>query len=129
MSKYLLAALVAALLSVVFAALVLGGLYGWNPLGLGIVPDAASAVSIADRAAAISAIATVSAAVSTVFALIVGAIAVIAVIVAERSETKSIEQLKLDLAAVVAILVSLRDRSVLYTSPSAVDVQLDPFKM
>ena len=129
MSKYLIASLVAAMLSVMCAALVLGGLYGWNPLRLTIVLDAANAQSAADRAAAISAIATISAAISTVFALLVGTIAVIAVIVAERSETKSIEQLKLDLAAAVSILVSLRDRSVLYTNPEAVDVSLDPFKM
>jgi len=128
MTRYLIAALVVALLSVVAAAMVLSGLYGFNPLKLTIVSQAGDVTSVSDQAAIVSAIATASAAVSTVFALIVGTIAVIAVIVAERSETKSIEQLKLDFAALGSTLVSLRDRGFLYTNPDAVDVGLDPFK-
>ena len=128
MTKYLIAALVIAAISVATAALILSGLYGLNPFGLSIVRGAAEARSVSDRAAVASAIAAASAAVSTVFALVVGAIAIIAIIIADRSETKSVEQLKLDFAALGSTLLFLRDRAMLYTNPDAVNVGLDPFK-
>ena len=89
---------------------------------------ATEAQSVSERAAVASAIAAASAAVSTVFALVVGAIAIIAIIIADRSETKSVEQLKLDFAALGSTLLFLRDRAMLYTDPDAVNVDLDPFK-
>jgi hypothetical protein len=129
-TKYLIAALVIAAISVATAALILSGLYGLNPFGLSIVRGAAEARSVSDRAAVASAIAAASAAVSTVFALVVGAIAIIAIIIADRSETKSVEQLKLDFAALGSTLLFLRDRAKVYKDkdPDLVNVDLDPFK-
>src|ERR1039457_104815 len=98
MKRYLIAALAVAFLSIVVASVVLSGLYGWNPIHLPFSPPNPS-TGLSDRASYISAIASVSGAISSVFALIVGAIAVIAVIVSNQAESKSVEQLKLDIAS------------------------------
>jgi hypothetical protein len=127
-TKYLLLALIAALLSVVAAGLVLGVVFGFNPLGLSILPNLGSVADTGERAAVVSAVASLSAAISTVLALMVGAIAVTALIVSERSETRAVEQLKLDIASLATTLLSLRDRALLYTQPDAIDVTVDPFK-
>jgi hypothetical protein len=120
-SKYLNAALVLAAISVVAAVLVLG-LILVNPF------EVAADASAGERANVVSAIAAVSAAVSTVIALAIGAIAVIALIVSEKSETRAIEQLKLDVAAMASTLISIRDRALLYTNVGAVNWAGDPFR-
>lgn len=127
MRRYLFAALSIALVSVIMAIAVLSGLYGANPLKMEIVSQSRIATSIADRAAAIAAIATVSVAISTVLALIVGTIAVIAVIISNSSEAKTIEQLKVDIASLISTLLTLLNRSILYTNTSALDSRDDLF--
>ena len=123
MTRYLFAALSIALFSVIMALAVLSGLYGANPLNMEIVSQSIIATSIADRAAAIAAIATVSVAISTVLALIVGTIAVIAVIVTNSSEAKTIEQLKVDIASLISTLLTLLNRSILYTNTSVMNLK------
>jgi hypothetical protein len=128
LKRYLIAALAVSFVSIIMAAVVFSGLYGWNPLHLHIVSGIEKTATIADQAAFTSAIASVSGAISSVLALIVGAIAVIAVIVTNQSEVKSVEQLKLDFAGLASTLISLRARCYLYTNPKLIDLEIDVFE-
>lgn len=118
MSIYLWLALVVAGISVVASALIL-------VLGIaGTWPFATSGDPLWNRIASIS---NLSAATSGIFALMVGAIAIIAVIVAERAETRAIEQLKVDISRLWMVLHTVRNRSLLYTNPKLINDGLDIF--
>jgi hypothetical protein len=128
MTRYVQAALALAVVSFALAVLVLSGLFGVNPLQLSVVDRLSDAETSTDESAAVQAVTAISVAISTVMALALGSIAVIALIVAEKSETRAIEQLKLDFAALASTLVSIRDRSLLYTNPGLIHLELDPFR-
>lgn len=127
MTKYVRLALLFVGLSLAMAVLVLLGLYGFNPLNLSIVDTLTNATTPADEAAGVSAVTGISVAVSTLFALVLGVIAIIVLIESERSETRAVEQLKLDVASLASTLRLVRDRALLYTQTDAVNWSLDPF--
>jgi hypothetical protein len=120
-----------AAIAIVLALLVLSSLWGVNVLHLPVV-DQMSHVngqpSVGDAASVMTAIATASLAISTALALIVGSFAIITVVISQRAEFKTEEQLKVDVAALVSTLVSLRDRAMLYTNPSLIDTTIDIFR-
>jgi uncharacterized phage infection (PIP) family protein YhgE len=127
MDRYVKVVLALAIVSFAIALFVLGGLFGFNPLHLSIVDRLADATNPGDEAAVVSALTGLSAAISTVFALAVGVIALMALIASEKSETRAIEQLKLDIASLASTLVSVRDRALLYTQVESINLELDPF--
>lgn len=118
LGTYLRLALIIAIVSVLTSALLL--LFGLTPLGPMDPPEE-------DFMEHVGYVATLSAAVSGIFALMVGAVAIIAVIIAERAETRAIEQLKVDISRLWMTLHSLRNRGILYTSPEAVNGDIDLF--
>ncbi|MGY4829508.1 hypothetical protein ACVNIS_13115 [Sphaerotilaceae bacterium SBD11-9] len=128
MRKYLLAAVLVAALSLVLTLMSLASLYGYNPFGLDLVKHFGKFSSLADTTAYVQAVAAIATAIATIFALVVGAIAIIAVIESERSEHKSVEQIKIDLATLGSLALALRNRAYLYTNVSAVDLEHDLFE-
>ncbi|WP_031555336.1 hypothetical protein [Parvularcula oceani] len=111
LSLYLRLALgIAGLSAATCIAIFILGFTGTPPFRFG---DAARMSHLAD-------VATISAAVSTLFALMVGAIAIIAVIVADRAETRAIEQIRIDVGRLWMALHSIRNRALLYTAPDLV---------
>jgi hypothetical protein len=76
----------------------------------------------------VNSISALSTAISTIFALIVGTLAILVVISNERAETKTVEQLKIDISSLWMTLHNLRNRAILYTSPDLVDDSKDLFE-
>lgn len=128
MRKYLLAAVIVAALSLVLTLLSLASLYGYNPFALSLVKQFDEVKTLADASAYVQAVSAVATAIATIFALIVGAIAIIAVIESEKSEHKSVEQIKVDFASLGSLLLSLRNRVFLYTNTSVIDLDSDIFQ-
>ncbi|HET7792195.1 MAG TPA: hypothetical protein VFL64_02315 [Rhizobacter sp.] len=127
MRKYLLAAVLVAALSLVLTLMSLASLYGYNPFGLDLVKHFGQFTTLADTTAYVQAVSAIATAIATIFALVVGAIAIIAVIESERSEHKSVEQIKIDLASLAGLALALRNRAFLYTNVSAMDLEQDVF--
>ncbi len=76
----------------------------------------------------VNSISALSTAISTMFALIVGTLAILVVITNERAETKTAEQLKIDISSLWMTLHNLRNRAILYTSPELLDNSADVFE-
>lgn len=113
MNRYLKIALSIAFLSI----LISGGV-----LLLLFFPDI-----IKRDASSVSIITSISTAISAIFGLVIGTLAILALINAEKSESKSIEKLKIDLASITNTFITLRNRSFLYTNTEIIDYSLDVF--